>query len=288
MLSAPRITPAHAGKTLHRVHADRHEPDHPRACGENQISKTFQFMVDGSPPRMRGKHSLKFWKQYDKRITPAHAGKTAASPCARFPCADHPRACGENSCLIRIHLSSPGSPPRMRGKRQERSCYAASTRITPAHAGKTTTTASSSLRPTDHPRACGENGGTKEKRACARGSPPRMRGKLHTRHHRNRAGRITPAHAGKTSSRFTARSSPADHPRACGENPTTKAVRKTVNGSPPRMRGKHSRCAVPLRQARITPAHAGKTSFRDYGIEKGADHPRACGENTASSLGDMP
>ena len=46
------------------------------------------------------------------------------------------------------------------------------------------------------------------------------------------------------------------------------------------MRGKVADDPVDARDYRITPAHAGKRGFRDYGVEKGTDHPRACGEKS--------
>ena len=53
--------------------------------------------------------------------------------------------------------------------------------------------------------------------------------------------RITPAHAGKTSMMSRAQSGTKDHPRACGENYSLLSYRNAAIGSPPRMRGKHSR-----------------------------------------------
>ena len=47
------------------------------------------------------------------------------------------------------------------------------------------------------------------------------------------------------------------------------------------MRGKQARIAPCVASARITPAHAGKTEKAADFIPCVADHPRACGENTA-------
>ena len=51
----PRITPAHAGKTENVPTETILWTDHPRACGENVIDFAKEIIVDGSPPRMRGK-----------------------------------------------------------------------------------------------------------------------------------------------------------------------------------------------------------------------------------------
>ena len=71
----PRITPAHAGKsmTLKLERASRR--DHPRACGEKPHSLNFPSKPIGSPPRMRGKGRLILNRLHNFRITPAHAGK---------------------------------------------------------------------------------------------------------------------------------------------------------------------------------------------------------------------
>ena len=65
-------------------------------------------------------------------------------------------------------------------------------------------------------------------------------------------------------------------------------------GSPPRMRGKHSRRHNSSRVPGITPAHAGKTTCSRVAVRHRGDHPRACGENgdiiprTASTKGSPP
>ena len=72
----PRITPACAGKTGHgRAKSVRHA-DHPRACGENQAKRSKSKQKLGSPPRMRGKRTMRGLLSRLVRITPAHAGKT--------------------------------------------------------------------------------------------------------------------------------------------------------------------------------------------------------------------
>ena len=50
------ITPADAGKTIAGYMLRTGDGDHPRGCGENIRFGNFDFMKDGSPPRMRGKH----------------------------------------------------------------------------------------------------------------------------------------------------------------------------------------------------------------------------------------
>ena len=133
----------------------------------------------------------------------------------------------------------------------------------------------------DHPRACGENFDASFDGLPAPGSPPRMRGKHLINHAHRLVVRITPAHAGKTSSAFACAFLVADHPRACGENRTGFNISLQQLGSPPRMRGKPIRETSQYVNKGITPAHAGKTKTRVcFCLEEG-DHPRACGENSA-------
>ena len=70
------------------------------------------------------------------------------------------------------------------------------------------------------------------------GSPPRMRGKLHTVLDALAPIGITPAHAGKTLTLHTRTIGTWDHPRACGENSDYSYPSTREQGSPPRMRGK--------------------------------------------------
>ena len=74
--SSQRITPAYAGKTERQSKRPRPPEDHPRVCGENCASFSFNSLNSGSPPRMRGKPSASASKISRSRITPAYAGKT--------------------------------------------------------------------------------------------------------------------------------------------------------------------------------------------------------------------
>ena len=155
--AAPRITPAHAGKTCSLRLESSPRPDHPRACGENTFCRSRATFPSGSPPRMRGKPVLSFPLRHDVRITPAHAGKTELERLMPLIKSDHPRACGENTDFSTPKKSASGSPPRMRGKLLCIDEVFELVRITPAHAGKTVLLTFTLLPAPDHPRACGEN-----------------------------------------------------------------------------------------------------------------------------------
>ena len=90
----------------------------------------------GSPPRVRGKAIGIVRDAEGDGITPACAGKSSARHWKRPATRDHPRVCGEKSCINARNFVATGSPPRVRGK----GILAKSTewqyRITPACAGK--------------------------------------------------------------------------------------------------------------------------------------------------------
>ena len=175
-------------------------------------------MRSGSPPRVRGKPRQRLTAAATTGITPACAGKTpllqSHTNCSR----DHPRVCGENPHHHSKRSFDMGSPPRVRGKLTFRSCLPPVSGITPACAGKTPLPELPAGLRRDHPRVCGENLG----RSCPwndiSGSPPRVRGKQHSRLMLIRLLGITPACAGKTRPMWRTDTEFGDHPRVCGEN----------------------------------------------------------------------
>ena len=167
----------------------------------------------------------------------------------------------------------------MRGKHIHASKTRIIERITPARAGKTSRGIPRAGPYADHPRACGENYKYTPESTVATGSPPRVRGKLGHSESMDTEGRITPARAGKTYSTPPSTSKSKDHPRACGENMWCSTRTRLERGSPPRVRGKHTRMSCKRASVRITPARAGKTSARQGAVRPYWDHPRACGEN---------
>ena len=114
-LTKTGITPAHAGKRKKESRRTGAYKDHPRTCGEKPLNpprrgargdhprtcgeKITSIFVGvggwGSPPHMRGKGMYELLKQYERRITPAHAGKSHKSRKSSYCTRDHPRTCGE-------------------------------------------------------------------------------------------------------------------------------------------------------------------------------------------------
>ena len=134
-------------------------------------------------------------------------------------------------------------------------------RITPAHAGNTTMAMAEYAWTRDHPRACGEYCNIVRSADMCIGSPPRMRGILSCILSLILMSGITPAHAGNTLPGTASDSVVRDHPRACGEYNFERCKRAEDMGSPPRMRGIRPFPLDLVRRMRITPAHAGNTTF---------------------------
>ena len=74
---------------------------------------------------------------------------------------------------------------------------------------------------------------------------------------------ITPAYAGKSALRLTAKDPSGDHPRMCGEKLDRMLHHRRMTGSPPRVRGKGAHKPVRLLDGGITPAYAGKSLTAD-------------------------
>ena len=118
ILGVERITPAGAGKTIAQSVYSGGVEDHPRRCGENPDGGRGQRQISGSPPQVRGKPHRAYEQAAQLGITPAGAGKTCRSPCARCCRWDHPRRCGENTVCTLHAMCSAGSPPQVRGKHE--------------------------------------------------------------------------------------------------------------------------------------------------------------------------
>ena len=111
------------------------------------------------------------------------------------------------------------------------------------------------------------------------GSPPRVREKLDVMKDIAAQVRITPACAGKTDKvKFTIQCK-KDHPRVCGKNEVRAVKFSYVVGSPPRVREKLRPDGQIFFIEGITPACAGKTSFKRPMNVLDRDHPRVCGKN---------
>ena len=109
-----------------------------------------------------------------------------------------------------------------------------------------------------------------------------MRGAPWSRRRSACVPRIIPAYAGSTTHARTVRLPTGDHPRVCGEHTRAPNLICGATGSSPRMRGALSFGDRGLLLAGIIPAYAGSTSSCRFWMSLSMDHPRVCGEHSAT------
>ena len=234
-------------------------PAHPRSRGENVEPRLPRAPLAGSSPLTRGKPRARDKRDRQRRLIPAHAGKTVASCLIRQAAQAHPRSRGENGDRASGLPSPGGSSPLTRGKRKGPADLDKILRLIPAHAGKTACADRVFQSARAHPRSRGENQVRSVDEETRTGSSPLTRGKPADLRQQEKAARLIPAHAGKTSIRSCHSIRSTAHPRSRGENAQAahRAFRRA--GSSPLTRGKHTGRVDPERLTGLIPAHAGKT-----------------------------
>ena len=206
---------------------------------------------------MRGPEVSHVAADLHTRIIPARAGTRGMPPREWRRSQDHPRACGDQRGSGARALFSLGSSPRVRGPGRSSRALVVSCRIIPARAGTRATSPTTSRRPTDHPRACGDQYAIEIAVMLVDGSSPRVRGPGQAKNLEMYNERIIPARAG-TSPGVTATASPmSDHPRACGDQPKKMVAATNNTGSSPRVRGPAQQYRVRALRPGIIPARAG-------------------------------
>ena len=151
-----RISPAHAGNTSCGWSTRRSSRDQPRTCGEYRICSRLIGAPDGSAPHMRGILATAGFRGLLWGISPAHAGNTDTVRSPSRSARDQPRTCGEYAVAAFSTLFHGGSAPHMRGILTLAGEERLPARISPAHAGNTSTDAVAAVAALDQPRTCGE------------------------------------------------------------------------------------------------------------------------------------
>ena len=256
---APRLIPAHAGKTTKWAVPMNRNTAHPRSRGENNDHDRSSYLREGSSPLTRGKRRYPGLPESRRRLIPAHAGKTDGGA-EGLECGEaHPRSRGENRLVEAVSPRFPGSSPLTRGKPVDGVPEVERCRLIPAHAGKT--------------RKCDA------RLSLTPGSSPLTRGKLRGVVRGGCGLWLIPAHAGKTAPCRGLPAWSAAHPRSRGENdyvPTGATLRE---GSSPLTRGKPHPHSHATRWRGLIPAHAGKTNSSHMLAHQPQAHPRSRGEN---------
>ena len=112
--------------------------------------------------------------------------------------------------------------------------------LIPAHAGKTSSSRTGSVRCGAHPRSRGENVPTNHLFGRRSGSSPLTRGKLTVDEEAVGVGGLIPAHAGKTAIVGLPVAVSWAHPRSRGENYRSARFQLGREGSSPLTRGKRT------------------------------------------------
>ena len=175
----------------------------------------------------------------------------------------HPRSRGENMVSVLSVCRLGGSSPLTRGKL---------TLDDPAH-----------IMRVAHPRSRGENAQGSDPVRGASGSSPLTRGKRIGVSGFMVSVRLIPAHAGKTTASSQTVVNSAAHPRSRGENQGWVWRDVHASGSSPLTRGKLDDDVRRGEEARLIPAHAGKTVTRCHARCHARAHPRSRGENLAAA-----
>ena len=196
----------------------------------------------------------------------------------------HPRSRGENIDRYPRHYCTAGSSPLTRGKHARGVGETRTTRLIPAHAGKTQMRSCAASRTAAHPRSRGENHAAIDWVAQSDGSSPLTRGKPTIRALVRRIPGLIPAHAGKTSCGWMRLFAATAHPRSRGENVSVVASCRMFMGSSPLTRGKLAASQVSDCVEGLIPAHAGKTTTHGTPTSAPTAHPRSRGENPASAV----
>ena len=175
-----------------------------------------------------------------------------------------------------------GSSPLTRGKPTAPDAWGGTTRLIPAHAGKTPASQGAIRRAKAHPRSRGENHVPRAEGCRGDGSSPLTRGKLSEMQDAGYQWRLIPAHAGKTNQVIGRYGTVWAHPRSRGENVFEVSDGHAHGGSSPLTRGKPTQRKSSCSRARLIPAHAGKTTLSRTRNLMTEAHPRSRGENEAA------
>ncbi len=253
----PRNIPARAGPSRGRSPRRCRASEHPRACGAERSSSLPPSSFHGTSPRMRGRVDVERAAVGGVRNIPARAGPRCGRGVGTSRRGEHPRACGAEYRRPRRRPPRCGTSPRVRGREQRGDPLCALGGNIPARAGPSAPRCTGVWGVVEHPRACGAEGDAFEAAWNARGTSPRVRGRvrrgpLDLRQRRNIPARAGPSPAARGSARRA-----GEHPRACGAESARSRSRSV--------------------RRRNIPARAGPRPLRRQLPRTPGEHPRACG-----------
>ncbi|EFE72206.1 conserved hypothetical protein [Streptomyces viridosporus ATCC 14672] len=242
-------------------------------------------MPIGTPPHRRGGLTLILQLRFDRRNTPASAGRTPSSPPGSASAPEHPRIGGEDYEASQPCRARVGTPPHRRGGLRGEPALPGEGRNTPASAGRTAGSLAVPGVTAEHPRISGEDLTDGRVMCCLCGTPPRQQGGLERLAPPPLEVRNTLASAGRTKLPSSSTSPAAEHPCIGGEDADAAPVHVPVGGTPPHRRGGRGGDLAEGVLQRNTPASAGRTRRVGCSALSSAEHPASAGRTGSPGTG---
>ncbi len=253
----PRKIPARTGARFKLLNRMPELQEDPRACGGKIPSAISARPSRGRSPRVRGQGAPSGGSPTRCRKIPARAGARRRRPLDGPEAEEDPRACGGKGRIVL-------APARWRRK-------------TPARAGARRRAARRRHGPGEDPRACGGKSLTGATLRAAPGRSPRVRGQGDSVGAGSGPSGKIPARAGARPTAGDDHDRPREDPRACGGKLAAGAIRVTVAGRSPRVRGQGQRSGRVALPGRKIPARAGARTQATPSGQCPREDPRACG-----------
>ncbi len=172
--------------------------NNPRERGADGRHHSATWWWQEQPPRARGRRAALEPLGDELGATPASAGPTPVPTPSTSPPRSNPRERGADAKSAINAVIDLEQPPRARGRRPSGRAWDRSRRATPASAGPTACTSSTTASARSNPRECGADSAALRMNGVLAEQPPRARGRLHVRAGLAELGGATPASAGPT------------------------------------------------------------------------------------------
>ena len=232
----------------------------------------------GSSPCVWGQENPLRLKPAVARIIPMRVGTSKIRGIKIHDVEDHPHACGDKFCHLRLLCRRSGSSPCVWGQADPNVCAVNLTGIIPMRVGTRFQARLLSKRLEDHPHACGDKVPCRQCQVPSQGSSPCVWGQETTITHSTGVERIIPMRVGTRILPLVYDDSLRDHPHACGDKCFSSAMKIAARGSSPCVWGQVSLLLLLLALDGIIPMRVGTSDLLRLVLVISEDHPHACGD----------